>query len=188
MLPRLLRSSVLGAGKGLRHHLPGIHLGILSGQLQILEISVSFLGLSVQAMTLMRWLLRDMWLCIIHIQMIRNICLLSGMVGSISCVFFHMTQRFIYRMKGRIVESDGEDDRKRIRKTLGLLCAFLGILVVAAINRAPRSSVEKMTNIFQLKYRRCRIFITDNLRLSCQAEGGKRLISVVTLIPELLQG
>ena len=32
-----------------------------------------------------------------------------------------MTQRFIYRMKGRIVESDGEDDRKRIRKTLGLL-------------------------------------------------------------------
>lgn len=69
--------------------------------------------------------------------MIRNICLLSGMVGSISCVFFHMTQRFIYHMKGRIVESDGEDDRKRIRKTLGLLCAFLGILVVAAYQPSP---------------------------------------------------
>lgn len=96
-----------------------------------------FLGLSGQAMTLMRWLLRDMWLCIIHIQMIRNICLSSGTVGSISCVFFHMTQRFIYRMKGRIVESDGEDDRKRIRKTLGLLCAFLGILVVAAYQPSP---------------------------------------------------
>lgn len=48
-----------------------------------------------------------------------------------------MTQRFIYRMKGRIVESDGEDDRKRIRKTLGLLCAFLGILVVAAYQPSP---------------------------------------------------
>ena len=35
---------MLGAGKGLRHHLPGIHLGILSGQLQILEISVIFSG------------------------------------------------------------------------------------------------------------------------------------------------
>ena len=40
-------------------------------------------------------------------------------------------------MKGRIVESDGEDDRKRIRKTLGLLCAFLGILVVAAYQPSP---------------------------------------------------
>ena len=35
------------------------------------------------------------------------------------------------------MESDGEDDRKRIRKTLGLLCAFLGILVVAAYQPSP---------------------------------------------------
>ena len=35
------------------------------------------------------------------------------------------------------MESDGENDRKRIRKTLGLLCAFLGILVVAAFQPSP---------------------------------------------------
>ncbi len=35
------------------------------------------------------------------------------------------------------MESDGENDRKRIRKTLGLLCVFLGILVVAAFQPSP---------------------------------------------------
>lgn len=99
-----------------------------------------------------------------------------------------MTQRFIYRMKGRIVESDGEDDRKRIRKTLGLLCAFLGILVVAAYQPSPRSLVEKMTNIFQLKYRRCRMFITGNLRRLCQVVAVRESICAVSQVPDMSQG
>ena len=48
-----------------------------------------------------------------------------------------MTQRFIYRMKGRIVESDGEDDRSAYVKRWGFFAHFLGYLVVAAYQPSP---------------------------------------------------